>query len=119
MLSVKSDPNRTISGGQTPFSAQILFSSFSLYFFCFLFLFSLFFFVSLSFFPFVSKHTMQLMSAQRGVSEARDGSVRNDMGNKGGWNVCQDWAQGCFFYVAHAEDTRDERLFDPKPETLN
>ena len=56
------------------------------------------------------------MSGQRGVSEARDVIVRNDMG---GWYVGQDWAQGCFFYVAHVEDTRDERLFDPKPETLN
>ena len=58
------------------------------------------------------------MSAQRGVSEARDGSVSNDMGNKGGWGVCQDWAQGCFLCAAHAEDTRGERLLDPKPQNL-
>ena len=50
---------------------------------------------------------------ERGVSEAHDGSVRNDMRNKGGQGVGQDWAQGCFFYAAHAEDTRGERLFDP------
>ena len=62
------------------------------------------------------------MGAQRGVHEARDGSVRNDMGNKGGWGVAQDWAQGCLFCVAHAEDTRGERLFDPEnpePKPLN
>ena len=36
------------------------------------------------------------MRAQRGVYEARDGSVRNDMGNMGGC-VGQDWAQARFF----------------------
>ena len=28
--------------------------------------------------------------------------------------VRQDWAQGCFFFIAHAEDTRGERIFDPE-----
>ena len=36
------------------------------------------------------------MRAQRGVYEARDGSVHNDMGNMSGC-VGQDWAQACFF----------------------
>ena len=57
------------------------------------------------------------MSAKRGVYEARDGSVHDDMGNMGGWGVGQDWAQGCLFYVSHAEDTRGERFFDPEPQS--
>ena len=46
--------------------------------------------------------TRHLMSAQRGVYEARDGSVRNDMGTTGGWCVGQDLTQACRFQVVHA-----------------
>ena len=59
------------------------------------------------------------MSVQRGVYEARDGSVRRNMGNMGGWGVGQDLTQAFPFHVAHAENIRSERLFDPEPWTLN
>ena len=54
------------------------------------------------------------MSAQCGFCEARDGSVRDDTGNMGGWGVGQDLTQACPFLVAHAENTRGERFFDPR-----
>ena len=82
------------------------------FFFCFLFLFSFFF----SFFFFLSVCSLAFsFFVSCCVYEARDGSVRYDMGNKGGWCVGRDWAQACLLYVAHAQDTRGERLFDSRP----
>ena len=89
------------------------FFSFFFSFFFFFHLFSVFLFLSFLFFlvlflffffPKAGSHK-HLMSAQRGVSEARDGSVCNDMGNMGGWGVGQ---------VARRENIRGERLFDPE-----
>ena len=98
------------------FSFSFFFFLFSFFFFLFSFFFFLFLF---SFFFFLSSFCFLLSSfslsfflgdvlSEAGSHkaliflEAHDGSVRSGMGNKGGRGVGR-------------QDTRSERLFDPKP----
>ena len=58
------------------------------------------------------------MGAERGVYEARDGNVCNDMGNMGACGVGQDLTQAWIFCVAHEEHTRRTPLGPLHPKTL-